>query len=192
MANANTPFGLKPVKDAYNGYVTGGERQYSVAAGDGTAIFIGDLVTLAGTSQVINGQTFSDVVRSATGDVFQGVVTGVLPVTQESTTYRAASTQRIVYVVDDPNALFEIQEIGTGTPLTANDIGLNADVVVAAGSTTTGLSGTMLSNSTEATTNTLDVKIVGLVNQADNDVGQYAKWLVRLNRHRFVNQVAGV
>jgi hypothetical protein len=171
----------------YNGAV----NLYSVAAGNGTAIMIGDLVTQAGTSQVINDVTYSDVVVSATGDKFQGVCVGVMPVTRDSTIYREASTQRILMVCDDPNVLFEIQESAAGTALTANDVGLNANVVVAAGSTVTGLSGMTLDNSTEATTNTLDLKIVGLVNRPNNAVGESAKWLVRINRHVYANQVAG-
>lgn len=192
MANADTPFGLRPVAMLSSGAYTGGARVYSVAAGDATAIFIGDLVTLAGTSQTINGVVYSDVVQSATGDVFTGVVVGVLPDVATSTTYRVASTQRLLLVNDDPNAVFEIQEVSGGTPLAANDVGLNANIVVAAGSTVTGYSGIELNNATEATTNTLDVKIVGFVNRPDNAVGEHAKWLVRLNRHRFVNQIAGV
>lgn len=192
MANADTPFGLKPVQHRNGQPYTGSGRVYSVAAGNGTAIYVGDLVTLAGTSQTINGAVYSDVVQSATGDVFQGVVIGVLPDTQDSLKYRAASTQRLLLVEDSPDLLFEIQEVTGGTPLTANDVGLNANVVVAAGSTVTGMSGMELNNASEATTNTLDVKIVGFVNRVDNEIGEHAKWLVALNRHRFANQVAGV
>lgn len=192
MANAVSPFGLKPVRHRNGAPFNGAARVYSVAAGNGTAIYVGDLVTLAGTSQTIDGVVYSDVVQSATGDVFQGVVIGVLPTTQDSLKYRAASTQRLLLVADDPDLLFEIQEVSGGTPLAANDIGLNANVVVGTGSTVTGLSGMELNNATEATTNTLDVKIVGFVNRADNEIGEHAKWLVALNRHRFANQVAGV
>lgn len=192
MANADTPFGLKPVRHRSGAPYTGSGTVYSVAAGDGTAIMVGDLVTNAGTAQTINGVVYQDVVRSATGDVFQGVVIGVLPDTQDSLKYRAASTQRLLLVEDNPDLLFEIQEVSGGTPLAAADIGLNANIVVAAGSTVTGLSGIELNNATEATTNTLDVKILGFVNRVDNEIGEHAKWLVALNRHRFANQVAGV
>lgn len=192
MANADTPFGLKPVRHRNGAPYTGAARIYSVAAGDATAIYVGDLVTAAGTSQTINGVVYSDVVQSATGDVFQGVVVGVLPVTQDSLKYRAASTQRLLLVADDPDLTFEMQEVSGGTPLAANDAGLNANIVVAAGSTVTGLSGMELNNATEATTNTLDVKIQGFVNRVDNEIGEHAKWLVVLNRHRYANQVAGV
>lgn len=199
MANSNTPFGLRPVGvnagSSYSGRVT----QYSVPAGDATAIFVGDPVKLAGTSQIINGQVFADVAQAATGDVMVGVVVGVLADTRDSLVYRAASTQRILLVCDDPNAVFEIQQVTGGTPLTANDIGLNANFVVAAGSTVTGYSGVTLNNITEAITNTLDLKIVGMPNRADNDVGtavgtgaDASKFYVRINRHQYVNQIAGV
>lgn len=192
MANADTPMGLRPVALVSGGAYTGGGRVYSVPTSDATAIYIGDLVKSVGTSQTIDGIVYSDIAQAATGDVITGVVVGVLPATSSSTTYRVASTQRLLLVADDPNVLFEAQEVNSGTPFTANDIGLNCNFVVAAGSTTTSRSGTTLDNTTEATTNTLDLKIVGLVNRPDNAVGAAAKYLVRINRHRYVNQVAGV
>lgn len=191
MANPDTPFGLRPVGPG-GGAFTGRIRQYSTLASDGTAIFIGDPVVLSGTSQTIDGEVYADVDQAATGDKIVGVVVGVLPVTHESLIYRAASTQRLLLVADDPNTLFEIQEVSSGTALTANDIGLNADFVVAAGSTAYGLSGVELNNVGEATTNTLDLKIVGLARRADNVIGEHAKWVVRINRHQYANQVAGI
>lgn len=192
MANADTPFGLRPVRYVsgapYNGAVT----KYSVPSGDGTAIFLGDPVKLAGTSQTIRGRVYRDVAQAATGDAVVGVVVGVEAETRDSLIYRAASTQRVLLVADDPNLLFEIQEVSGGTALAANDIGLNANFVVGTGSTNTGWSGVELNNATEATTNTLDVQIVGLVDREDNAVGEHAKWLVRLNKHQYVNQTTGV
>lgn len=190
MANPSIPNGAVPVRTLTGPY-TGQTNQYSTAAGDGTLLGIGDFVKLAGTSQLIGDVTYADVTRAATGDVIVGVVTSCLPSTRDSTVYRAASTATIVNVVDDPTVLFEIQESAGGTALTANDIGLNANFVVAAASTTTGLSATTLNNATEAQTNTLDLKIVGLANKPNNEVGASAKWIVRINRHQYVDQVAG-
>jgi RNase P/RNase MRP subunit p29 len=123
----------------------------------------------------------------------------ILAQTRDTLTYRAASTQAVVLVEDDPNALFEIRQVAGGTPLTANDVGLNANIVVGSGSTYTGFSGMALDNTTEATTNTLDVKIMEIVNRADNDPGSAvgtgadsSTFLVRLNRHRYANQIAGI
>lgn len=192
MANVDSPFGLRPVGDLNGAPYSGAVNHFSTTTDDGTAIFIGDPVKLSGTSQTINGIVYADVDQAATGDVILGVVIGVVPVTRESLTYRAASTQRVLMVATDPSVICEIQEVSGGTALAAADIGLNADFVVAAGSTTTGLSGVELDNSTEATTNTLDLQIVGFVNREGNEIGEHAKWYVRLNRHQFANQVAGI
>lgn len=191
MANADTPFGLRPKRDVSGRPYSGSVNAYSTASGDGTAIFVGDPVKLSGTSQVIGGATYADVDQAATGDIVVGVVVAVLPATRESLIYRAASTVRILLVCDDPNVLFEIQEVSGGTPLAAADIGLNANFVVGSGSTSNGQSGVELNNSGEANTATLDLKIVGLVNREDNAIGEHAKWLVRINRHQYANQVAG-
>lgn len=192
MANANTPMGFRPIGDLNGGYVSGGIRPFSIPAADGTAIYIGDAVKLNGTGQTINGENYADVVIAANTDVILGVVVGFKPVTASSTTYREASTQRVALVSTDPNGLFMVQEGGSGTAFTLNDIGLNCNFTVTAGSAYTGLSGTILDNTTEATTNTLPLQLVGLINTPDNAVGYYAKWAVRLNRAQNANQVAGV
>ncbi len=192
MANTDTPFGLKPVRTLSGSPYSGGCRIYSTATGDATAIYVGDPVIRSGTSQTIDGVVYSDVDQAATGDVITGVVVAVIPTDRDSLVYRAASTQRLLMVCDDPNMLFEIQEVSGGTALTANDVGLNANFVVAAGSTVTGRSGVELNNATEATTNTLDLQIVEFVNRPDNEIGEHAKYLVRINRHQHANQVAGI
>jgi hypothetical protein len=198
MANVDSPFGLRPVRYMSGAPYNGAVNAYSTAAGDGTAIYVGDPVIISGTAQTIGDVIYQDVDQAATGDVIVGVVVAVDPVLgagangRDSTKHRAASTQRIVYVADDPNLLFEIQEVSGGTALAANDIGLNANFVVAAGSATTGFSGVELNNATEATTNTLDLQIVGFQNRVGNEIGEHAKWLVRINRHQRANQVAGI
>ena len=192
MANADRAAGFLPVRYITGAPYNGAADVYSTASGDATAIFLGDPVKLSGTSTTINGVVYADVDQAATGDVIIGVVVGVLPVTNDSLIYRAASTARRLLVATDPSLLYEIQEVSGGTALTAAAIGLNADFVVGTGSTITGFSGVELNNVGEATTATLDLQILGLVSRADNEVGEHAKWLVRINRHQFANQVAGI
>lgn len=192
MPNVDSPSGLSPVRYMSGAPYNGAVNIYSTATGNATALYVGDPVVISGTAQTIDGVIYQDVAQAATGNVIVGVVVAVLPDTRDSLIYRAASTQRLVAVADDPALLFEMQEVSGGTPLTANDIGLNANFVVAAGNTTTGLSGVELDNSTEATTNTLDLQIWGFVNRQSNEVGEHAKWLVRINRHQRANQVAGI
>lgn len=192
MPNNNTPWGLKPVRYVSGAPYNGAADVFVHDSGDSTALYIGDAVLQTGASSTINGTVYPNVVRAATTDVITGVIVGVLPDVATSLPYCAASTTRRLLVATDPNLLYEIQEIGTGTPLTVNDIGLNISLSVAAGNTVTGLSGTVIDNATEASTNTLALKLIGFVNRVDNAVGAYAKWLVRINRHRYADQLAGI
>jgi len=99
--------------------------------------------------------------------------------------HRAASTNRYVYVADSPDLILEVQEDGVGGALAVTSVGLNADMVVAAGSTTTGQSGMELASSTAATTSTLVFNIVGFSQKQDNEVGSAnAKMLVTYNVHQ--------
>lgn len=203
MANVNALRGLTPIRHRNGAPYNGACRQYYHDSGNAVGIFIGDLVTGTGASTFVNMggviQSMANVVQGATGDVFQGVCVGVLQDTRDSLIYCALSTGRIILVADDPDLLFQAQDVNSGTPLTANDVGLNVNVVVGSGSTVTGQSAMALDNTTEATTNTLDLKIIGQLNSPDNDPGTSVsagtaagQYVVGINRHRFANQVAGV
>lgn len=193
MPNVDRVNGLTPVKMITGAPWNGQVSTYMVDNADGTAIFIGDLVKQTSAGSGAAGETIygrdveglMHVVQAAAGDAVIGVVVGFSP-DQDNLTrrHRAASTDRLVYVVDDPNVVFEIQEVSGGTALTAADVGLNANVVVGSGDTTTGLSGMELNNATEATTATLQLKILGLSPRPDNAIGEHAKWLVKINNHQ--------
>lgn len=195
MPNIDRPQGLVPVKTINGGPWNGQANMYLIPSSNATAVFIGDLVKLAGDAgnagTVVNGidvEGMPHVVQSAAGDLSVGVVIGFLP-DQDNLTrrHRAASTNRIALVVDDPSVVFEIQEVSGGTALTSAAVGLNANVVVGSGSATTGLSAMELDNSTEATTADLDLKIIGMVPRPDNSIGEHCKWLVQINTHSYGN-----
>lgn len=193
MANVNAPNGLTPVRYLSGAPYNGAANVYTHPASDGTALGIGDLVLDLGTTTLNADGTYTkDVKVAATTDVITGVVVGVIPATRDSTTYVAASTLRKVLVADDPNLLFEVQEGTGGTALAAADLGLNISFAIGSPSTTTGYSGTTIDNSTEATSNLLCAKLVGVVSRPDNAIGDSCRWLVRLNRHRYADQLAGV
>lgn len=185
--------GFSPKRNLHSGITGFGVNLYTIAAGDGTATFVGDLVKqpATGTAELFNDAYVMDVVQATAAATVTGAVVGFHSDTRDSLLYRAASTLRGVYVCDDPRMIFEVPEVDTGTAFTVNDIGLNCNFVVGTGSTTTGLSAMQLNNATEATTNTLDCQIVGFENRPDNAVGSTARWLVRLNNHQYANQVAG-
>jgi hypothetical protein len=193
LANTDRPQGLVPVKSVTGGPWNGATNMYLLASGNATATFIGDLVKLAGSAGAagtfVNGidvEGMPTIAQSAAGDTHVGVVVGFLP-NQDNLVlrHRAASTNRIALVVDDPQVVFEVQEVSGGTALTVTEVGLNANVVVAAGSTTTGMSGMELNNASEAATADLDLKIMGMVPRVDNVIGEHCKWLVLINTHSY-------
>lgn len=192
MANADAARGLSPVMYLGGACYTGGANRYYVPSTDSTAIYIGGLVKLAGSADSDGVPTVTGNV--ATGDAVVGVVTGVEIVTQDSTIYREASVARYVYVADDPNLLFEVQEDSGGAALAATAVGNVADLTgFTSGSTATGLSAIEIDSSTATASGdgTQDVVIVRLARKADNEIGTNANWLVRLNNHAFVDGNTG-
>jgi hypothetical protein len=193
MPNINAPSGLNPVRYLSGAPYNGAVNIYSVPAADATALFVGDPVRSLGTSSVVADQTYADVAYSTVGNSVVGAVVAVLPDSRESSLFRAASTFRLVAVADDPNLVFEVQDLATGTPIAAADIGLNVNLAAApVGNTFTGKSGAVLDNATKAVTATLDYKITGFVNRPDNETGAAGKWLVRVNRHQYAQLTVGV
>ncbi len=182
MANLNVAFGLKPVRRAHGAPANFNTREYFVPSSDSTALFIGDPVILAGSADATLTAPTVTRATAAGGNRITGVVVGFRPNDAiNAVGYRAASTNAYVLVTDDPDQLYEIQDDSVGGNLAAADIGLNADLVAGTGNTATKKSGFMLDTSTKATTNTLQLRIVGLQDRADVEVGANAKVLVRLN-----------
>lgn len=190
MPNINAPSGLRPVGmldgSPWNGKVTA----YFVPSTDAVAMFIGDPVKLVGDSgaatDFVFGQSMEGVpmvTRASAGDALVGVVVGFSPnQTDQSVLHRPASTARIVYVADDPETVFEVQDNGTAL---ATHAGLNANLSLGSGNTVTGQSTAQVDNATKATTSTLQVRLLGLVRRPDNELGANAKWLVFINNHQY-------
>lgn len=189
MANANTPFGLSPHSYLSGSPWNGQARMYCIPSTDGNAYAIGDPVEIAGSSDAAGVAT---VVLMTAGSGITGVIVGTAgtkygaslgdPANLNTTIIPATKTKDYyVMVCDDPNVLFEVQEIGTGTALAATEVGLNCNLV--AGTNNGYVSGWLLTNSTEATTSSLDVQLMGLIQRPGNAFGAYAKWLVRMNAH---------
>lgn len=182
MANVSMPAGLQPVRYASGAPYNGACNRYYVPSSDATALFIGDPVIIAGSADADGVPTVTRATAAGAGRI-TGVVVGIVNSLGgvESTRYRPASTACYVLVADDPNLLFEIEEDAVGGALAAADVGLNADLASGSGSTVTGLSGFVLDTSTKATTATLQLRIIGFRQRADNEIGANAKVLVRIN-----------
>lgn len=197
MANANRPTGLSPVRSILGAPFNEQVQLYSIAPAYATALYIGDPVISSGTS---DSRGIAGITLAAATGAIRGVIVGlgtspglIANPQNLDITYRPAAAQTQTWyalVCDDPNMIFEVQEIGTGTPFTAAEVGLNCDLVAGAGNGY--VSGWQLDNTTEGTTNTLQVRLLGLAQRQDNAFGQYAKWLVKINNHEFTLGNAGL
>ena len=183
MANVNKPFGLRPIG---NLSATGAQKQYGyqIADNQSGAIYQGDLVvvydgyiikydaaTHAAPTGVFNGCQYYDPTRAGK-PTWKNFYPGSVDIT---------SGIIACEVLDDPNQLFLIQAAGT---IAQADIGKNADPTASTtGSTVTGISNGTLG--TPAKTAALTMKIVGLSDQPDNELGQYAVVVVKLNQHQY-------
>jgi hypothetical protein len=188
MANNDAPRGFVPVSNAYGAPWTGAPRRYYIASGEAYNLFIGDPVALSGSGDAFG---VPGIVRatagagSSAGDGPVGVVVGFENLTSDnlSRTYRLSGVAGYVLVIDDPNALYEIQEDSVGGAISVDSIGLNANFIIGTGNTATGTSAVELDSNTAAVTATLDCRIIGISPRIDNEVGDFAKWLVKLNNH---------
>ena len=204
MANANTPRGLSPV-----GTITGAAyneqgRLYAIA-NDGTNTYaIGDVVKVAGSSDATG---IPYVTKAATTDTPVGVIVGIRvadPGVSLVGTTLALNTiylplnsgTRYVYVVDDPNVIFQVT--GDATGVAAADVFKNAGLTITADQTSLSqsspLSSTVLNASSflaiaSSGSLALPLQIIGLVQASNNAPGAYAQALVKWNKHQFLNPV---
>ena len=190
MANVNKPAGFAPVEYLNGAPWNGQARTYSIDANYATALYIGD-PCISGGGADTNG--VPNIAIGATTGALRGVIIGlgvgegaIFDPNNLSLTYRPASDARVWYalVVDDPNVLFEIQEHSNGTQLAAAEVGLNQ--IGYSGTGNGYVSGWQLASYTDATpasTNTLQLRLMGLRRKSSNAFGAYAKWLVQINVH---------
>lgn len=200
MANADTPFGLKPVRYKSGAPYNGAVNPYYIKGDYATALYVGDPVVKTGTSNtaVVKSTvgtfgigTLPEINKTAAGDVdgltkaITGVIVGFAPLpTDLNKQYNAASTERVAFVADDPDLEFEIQADGA---VPAASMGLNAVLIYThSGSTTTGLSGAELDTTSDAPAADASnqLTIIRAVNREDNDTTlTHAKVIVRINAH---------
>lgn len=197
MANQETAFGLRPVGLVGSGVNSTGVTEYEIASDNTDAIFNGSIVVplaagVIGQAGATNGGTTQAL----------GVLVGVQ--------YQDATQKKPVWlnywpgsggvsvdtnypvkalVADNPNQLFVVAADATltnrATALAAVFANASLGTSARTGSTDTGKSNSQLGVSTIATTATLPLRIVGLVDDdANNDYASAgAHLLVRLNAH---------
>lgn len=191
MANVDSPFGLALHQDNSG---TPLELCF-IPATDETAVFVGDAVKTAGSAgNIVGGPIVKTVAQAAATNAIYGVVVGVQAHTVAtgadlSKRHRPADTA--MYVLVKPanhQDIYRIQADDVSATIAAADIGLNADIVVGSGDTITGMSGMELDSDSKNTTAGLQLKIVGVVDHADNTLGVANQdLLVRINQSELGN-----
>ena len=190
MANNDAAFGLRPIGDFGGGTYAGKLMRVHYLVGTDKTSFVGSLVKPTGSSDADG--VISVTSEITTGDSVLGVVVGFEPLFSDlSLNYRKASTLRYAWIVSDPNAMFVIQADATDA---ITDVGSTADLInFDAGSTTYGTSTTELSTSTMSASGdgTQDVIVVGGFRVEDNAIGEFTRFIVRLNNHFLTDAQAG-
>ena len=185
------PYGLLPQNLIGGQVFAGSTRQIPIATNSATAIFFGDVVKLGsdgtlskdtGTNAatpvgVFLGCSFTDPVY---GKTFRQYYPGTTNITDV-----------MAYVVDDPDTLFKVAVVSSGTTISyaaRAAVGENAVLVQNAGSTANGSSRVAIS-STTATTSTWPVRIVDVVPETASNVGSYTEVIVKWNQgmHQYLN-----
>ena len=177
--------GFIPVGTLAGGDWTASVRTFTLDA-DHSAIYVGDLVHF-------HSDGYLDVYAAGDTQVV-GVCVGVevdrgLNTATEFPGYMPANVAGKIRVATDPLLLMEAQEDGDTTPLTLADVNRNIEIINGGGSTVTGLSGMELDSTSHNTTNTLPLRLVGLVDRADNQLASVdsskpnARWLVTFANH---------
>ena len=192
MANVDAPFGLRPAFHLTGGVIR--TREYNMASGLSKNLFTGDVVIRSTTTNRITAFDSQSDSTKIVG-VFAGCRytasdgTPVFSPKWVSGTTTLGSGEATALVYDDPFIVYEIQEDGAGGAAGVAAIGVSADLVLTAGSSTTGQSAFELDSSDAGTG--LNLFILDYVRRPDNDPTlANAKFLVLLNEHSFRN--AGV
>lgn len=186
MANLSRPWGFRPVRYVSSASYTGAHTLYAVSASDATAMFVGDLVKVDSTLDTTAlTDAYAPVIPfvkvtggTITTTVYRGVAVGFVPEPEFSQSgraslglyYRLASTARYVFVVDDPAVIFEAQESGTNSYVSATNNPVNKllDVTAGAGIVTTGISGYTLTGAQGGGTTNLPIRVLRLSQRPDN------------------------
>ncbi len=193
----NAPYGLRPKKYLNGANWNGKFNTYFIPSSDVSQYNIGDLVGAAANADAngipaiqkaaVNGAYRGVCIGFQVSNVLENIALAATPLNYALQQVPATKTNGYyAFVVDDPNVLFSIQDDGL-TALTAVDVNLNANVTVANPTAPAQLSATVLTTSSVATTGTLPLKIMGLVQEPGNVFGTYAHWMVKINNHDLSN-----
>ena len=183
---ASGGIGLQPLNQTNGANANAQLNEYNLPATGGQTMFQGDPVTLSTIGVVVRGAATTPFVGVFMGCKYQDTA-GVWQFSNffnGATAFLAGNTP-VALVLDDPSAQYTIAEGdatgASGTPLTADAPGRNANFVYTAGSTRTGMSAVTLNNATASTASGMNLRIIALDPRTGNVVGAFANWVVQIN-----------
>lgn len=176
MANADRPRGLTPYMGA-----GGTPKMKKYRNSTTTDTFRGDAVALDANGKVHRIATTTGSAR-------------ILGVAANFVDASASSSAQDVWVYDDPDQQYLIQDDGTGVTTTTvrAAVGSTFPFIIGAGNTTTGQSIFEVDGSATGVTSTDPLLVQGYVEGPLNEVGANATWIVTLNRHLYKKGSAGI
>ena len=163
MANKDAPFGLKPIGKVGQNRDNQGLSEYDIAA-SASAIYFQDPVEMAASGTITVAAATDSLLGSLTGVFFTDANTSK-PTFANHLNASNTATDLKGFVADDPYERFEIQADGATA---AADVGLNADIVYAAGSSPDYVSQVELDTSDQKTA-TAQLRIIGISKDPDNN-----------------------
>lgn len=202
MTNIIGPRGFIPSRYRNGANFSGAVNLYHIPSTDANQFNPGDAVKSSPNSDA-NG--VPDVTKALGTDTIRGVIVGILvsppnqpsimgmnlDLTVQNTPGVGKQHDYYVLVADDPAIIFEIQDDGA-TALTSTAANKNATFTVANPIFPQQNSATVLSTSSVATTQSLSLRIMGLVQRPNNAFGLNANWLVTFNQHEYMGNTSGV
>ena len=208
MANINQPFGFQPIATLSAANWSGKVNTYYIPAADTSIMSIGDAVkvtTYNGTTVLgADANGVPQVAKAAGTDTVRGVIIGFLLSNPNNVSLQGtildntiinlpATKTRDYYalVCDDPNTLYVIQGDSAGTNQTAQYANMNASFTVTNPTSPSMRSASVLGGATLASNNTLNLRVMGLYQDANNAFGAYARWVVKFNLHDLTNGATG-
>ena len=162
MANKDAAFGLKPIGKVGQNRDSQGLSEYSIAASS-SAIYFNDPVKTSGGYLLVAGAGGN--LRGSLGGIFFTDASTSKPTYANHLDASNTATDIVGFVSDDPYQRFEIQADGATA---AADVGLNADIVYAAGSSPDYVSNVELDTSDQKTA-TAQLRINAISKDPDND-----------------------
>ena len=187
MANKDSAFGLRAIGKVGQNRDNQGLSEYGIAASS-TAIYQGDPIMMAATGKIVVGTAAAVLLGSLNGVFFTDATTSK-PTYANHLNASNAATDIVGFVSDDPYERFEIQ---SDAALAVADIGLNADIVYAAGSSPNFISKVELDHSDLATTGE-QLRVIGISKDPENNEAGAADTnaVVIINEH-FLKGTVGI